>query len=265
MLGFVVPIKPKCTSKDWEYDNRLFERTARSICAQTISNFKLFVVHNERPAISFEHQNIIYLQYPHPHVKPEQIEDVEYVKKYYSFDYAEKMMDKGKKILFGCKLAKEHGCKYIMAVDSDDLISRSLAAHVESAEGRPPGWRIKKGYVYCEGSRIVVRNHAIYGLNGSTHIVRENLIHIPEFSTNRLWDYNLFESHGYTYGRLRDFHKEILVDLPFYGVVYVAHKNNVSKIAEIRSARSIKNACRILLMGRFLTDSIRLQFSLYRL
>ena len=218
MLGFVVPIKPKAVSKDWEYELKLLERTARSICSQNCDYFKLIIVYNDKPEIKFQHKNIIYLFYPYPPVAVNEIEDFEsYVIKYYSSVYAERMIDKGKKIHYGCKKAIEESCDYIMSVDSDDLISNKLAAFVSSnASSNKAGWRIKKGFIYEEDSVILVRKYDIQNINGSTHIIRKDLITIPDFSSNLFWNYNLFEAHGYTYYRIKDFHNELLDDYPLF-------------------------------------------------
>jgi hypothetical protein len=60
MIGFVVPIKSKYVSRDWILDNHLLDRTMRSICAQTDQNFRLFIVCNEMPEVSFTHPHIVY-------------------------------------------------------------------------------------------------------------------------------------------------------------------------------------------------------------
>lgn len=264
MLAFVIPIKPKHASKDWDYDNRLFERTARSICSQDNKDFKLIAIYNDKPEINFHHENIIYVKYPFSYVKSEEIEDYESkIKRSYSKDYAEKMMDKSKKIMYGCKLAKDINCNYIMAVDSDDLVSKKLAGEVNSSNRRNAGYRIKKGYIYKEGAKFVEVNDQIHNINGSTHIIREDLISIPDFKTNIFHDYSLFESHGYTFGRIRDLAKEYLIDLPFAGVVYVAHKNNYSRISELMNTKSIKNFIKFLLRGRIITKELKDEFQLY--
>ena len=192
MLGFVVPIKPKAVSKDWDYEMKLLERTVRSICGQSCNQFKLIIVYNDTPTINFKHKNIIYLYYPYPSVTVNEIEDFEsYVKKYYNSVYAERMMDKGKKIHYGCKKAIEEGCHYIMSVDSDDLVSNNLAAFVNSnAHNNIAGWCIKKGFIYQEDSVLLIRKSDIQNINGSTHIIRKDLITIPDFSSNLFWNYN---------------------------------------------------------------------------
>lgn len=265
MVGFIVPVKPKMVSKDWDYDNTLLERTARSICAQTDQNFKLFIVYNDQPEISFTHPNLIFVHFPFPSVALEDFEDLDYVLKYYKADYAVKMMDKGKKILYGCKQAIEAGCKYLMGVDSDDLISNKLVSFANShAHSGKPGWVIKKGYIYEENSMMLVKKSDMQNINGSTHIIRKDLVNIPDFSSNMFWDYNLFEAHGYTYSRIRDFHHELLDDYPLYGVIYIVHKNNYSNIFHLTTKISIKNIIKKIVRGKFLTEEIRKEYVLYK-
>lgn len=267
MIGFIVPIKSKEVSKEWDYDNMLFERTARSICAQIDQNFRMIVVHHEKPVIHFEHSNIIYLPYNSPILSYMEIEDFEnYVSKYYPKDYAEKMMDKGKKIIHGCKLAKEIGCNYLMGVDSDDLISNQLSYFVNHSDKiNCAGWRINKGYMYEEGKSYAIVNNQIFGINGSTHIVREDLVVIPDLSSKKFWDYNIYEAHGYTRDRILQFYKETLEEYRKAGIVYIIHKNNYSGIKKLTTDFNLKNVFKRLLRGKLLTKKIRSEFGLYQM
>ena len=264
MLGFVVPIKPKAVSKNWAFDNQLLERTVRSICAQTNDSFKLIVVYNDQPEINFVHPNIFFLHYSFPPVKVDEFEDLDYVLKYYTREYAEKMMDKGKKIHYGCKHAIELGCNYLMGVDSDDLVSNQFAKFVhQNCWSNKAGWRIKKGFIYEEGSKYLVKNLNIQNLNGSTHIIRKDLITIPDFKSNLFWNFNLFESHGYTYQRLKDFHQAVLEDYPLFGIIYIVHQNNYSNIFQKTFKLSIKNVVKNFVRGVFLSNNIRNEYNLF--
>lgn len=267
MLGFVVPIKPKVLSKDWAYENLLFERTVRSICSQKNNQFKVFIIYNQKPEINFEHPSIIYIQYPYPPVSIEEIEDYEsYVKQYYNKIYAERMMDKGKKIFFGCKVAKDSNCDYIMAVDSDDLVSNQLAQFVEqNSKNGCPGWRINMGYIYEEGNFFAIKSDKIYGINGSTHIIKSDIISIPDFNKNIFWNYNLFEAHGYTWQRIKDYHQQELINIFTCGIIYIVHKNNYSNIKKLTSRISLKNIIKKLLKGKMLSKSLCDEFGLYKI
>ena len=266
MIGFIVPIKPKKASKNWEFDNVLFERTIKSICAQTYIQFKVIVVYNDKPTSTFNHGNIVYVSIPLPEVKSNQIEDLDYVLKYYDINYAEKMFDKGRKITYGANVAINLGCDYIMAIDSDDLISNKIAEFIETHKAsNPPGWVIKKGFIYNEGSNYLIKKHDIQNVNGSTHIIRKDLIEISDFNKNIFWNYNLFEAHGYTYFRIRDFHKEFLLDCPFFGIVYIISGNNYSNISRIMNTAGLKKIIRFIFRASFLTQKIKKEFGLYEL
>jgi hypothetical protein len=62
MLTFIVPIKSRKIANSWTLVSQLAERTLRSICNQTSSNFRVVVVCNEKPDIQFEHPHIDYIQ-----------------------------------------------------------------------------------------------------------------------------------------------------------------------------------------------------------
>jgi hypothetical protein len=267
LIGFIVPIKPKSFSKDWDYDTKLLSRTAQSICAQLNKQFKLIIVYNEKPDITFTHHNIIFVQYPFAPVLIDEIEDFDtLVSKYYSRTYAERMMDKGKKITYGCKIAMEMGCEYLMAIDSDDLISNKIAGFVEESKAaKPAGWRIQKGYIYEEDAHLLIKKKDIQNINGSTHIIRKDLITIPDFSINAFWNYSLFEAHGYTYYRIKDYHHEMLQECPFFGTIYIVHKANYSNILHLSTKKTIKNLLKKILYGKLITNKIRLEFNLYKL
>jgi hypothetical protein len=243
------------------------ERTIRSIFNQIDRNFKVVIVYNDSPEISFSDPALYYQHYPYGDFSVDQIEDWADRSKWYAPAYAERMMDKGRKIMLGCKLAKELGCTYLMAVDSDDMVSDKLAGFVDENQPKKlAGWRFVDGYLYEEGARIVIKNHQIWGINGSTHIIREDLVEVPDLETNRkLFDSSLFEGHAYALQRLIDFYKETLAFLPFYGVVYTIHKNNHSNIQSIISAFTPKQVLKKIVRGKLLNKQIRNEFGLYSL
>jgi hypothetical protein len=267
MLGFVVPVKPKEFSNDWNSDTKLLERTIRSICGQTDTNFKLIVVYNEKPEIEYINENVHYIKYPFNPVSLKEILDFDsFVKQYYTEVYAERMMDKGKKIHYGCKIAFEFGCNYVMAIDSDDLISNKIAAFVnQNSNINKAGWRIKKGFIYEEKSLILVKKMDIQNINGGTHIIRKDLIGVPDFSVNIFWNFSLFEAHGYTYDRLKGFHNETLEDYPDFGLIYIVHKNNYSNIFNVTKNLTFKNIIKKIIRGTFLTKKIRAEYNLYKI
>ncbi len=112
MLTFVVPVKSKLVTSDWDKFSQLYERTLKSICNQTDSNYKVMVVCHEIPKTTFSHQN---LHYVHVDFAPPISNDLESPESGY----------KGKKILLGVEYAStEFSTDYIVTVDSDDFISK---------------------------------------------------------------------------------------------------------------------------------------------
>lgn len=266
MLAFIVPLKPRRYSKNWEQESAILERTIKSICAQTSRNFRVYLVFTDKPFVSIDDENFMACKYPFDFIEGNDINDLERFPNLYggNIDMTAKMMDKSKKITYGAKIAKQDGCKYIMAFDGDDLVSKRICRYVETHSGGA-GWRIAYGYIHLDGTSMLHRNSQIYNLNGSTHIIREDLVKIPSFDSRNLYDYNLFLSHGYTYGRIRDESGLLLDDIPFPGVVYVAHENNFSGIRNLIDIKNIRNLLKYIIRGRMLTNNIKKEFGLYKL
>ncbi|WP_439883012.1 hypothetical protein ACSX1A_07555 [Pontibacter sp. MBLB2868] len=264
MLAFIVPIKPRFNSKNWDNDNRLLDRTLRSICNQTNLQFKVYVVYNDKPSIDYTHQNIEFVYFPFAYVYASNVEDYDsYASKWYSEKYTEYMFDKGKKITYGCKIAKEKGCSYIMAIDSDDLISNRIAEFISTSQTKSYGWVVRKGYMFVEESLYVLKSKAIQNYNGSTHIIRQDLVHIPDFNQNKLWEFNFFEAHGYLEQRMIDYYSIKLDTFPYYGTIWLIHKNNTSDAFRFLKPDSFKTIFKYILRGKRLTKALRDEFSLY--
>lgn len=170
MLTFVVPVKSKLVTSDWDKFGQLVERTLKSICNQTDSNFKVVVVCHEIPETTFRHQN---LHYVHVDFAPPIFKGLESSEKFYK----DKEMDKGKKIVLGVEYAsKEFKTDYIMTVDSDDFISKDISTFVNTNGGPIPGWYVKKGFIHFEGKRFLVKTFKFNDLCGSSIIVKPELI-----------------------------------------------------------------------------------------
>ena len=170
MLTFVVPVKSKLVTSDWDKFSQLFESTLKSICNQSDSNFKVVVVCHEIPETTFAHHNLHYVRVD---FKPPISNDFESLEN----RYRGKEIDKGKKILLGVEYAsKEFKTDYIMTVDSDDFISKNISAFVNNSDKHIPGWYIKNGYVHFEGKKFLVKTFKYNYLCGSSIIVKPKLV-----------------------------------------------------------------------------------------
>ena len=118
MLVFVVPLKSEQVSKSWDKVSQLLERTLKSICNQTSSQFQVVVVCHEKPLVRFSHPAIEYVQmiYDIPE-HPNKI--------------VKGLTDKGRKVLRGIVEAKKYNPTHVMLVDADDCVSSKLASFVE--------------------------------------------------------------------------------------------------------------------------------------
>ncbi len=223
MLLFVVPVKSPKLSRDWPLACRLFERCVRSICAQTSGDFRVVVVCNQKPATSFEHPLIEYLEvdFPAPETRrPDEVSTTGYDYGL-SAEIARKNADKARKLRTGF----DHGARYrpthCMGVDADDCVSRRLAEFVrQHPQGQ--GWCFRKGFIYPEGKRFMYLNVKNFNQTcGSSLIVRYDLRSLVLENPD-------FYAHC--------FERPPLVPLPFPGAIYsIANGDNIYMTADTAS------------------------------
>ena len=156
MLVFVIALKSREMSQSWDLVSRLAERCLRSICNQSCDQFRVVLVCNQRPHVSFENDKIHYVEvdYPIPNVLPEERNGLKGYEYAASLDIARKNADKSKKLLKGIEFAKRFDPTHIMVVDADDCVSRHLAQFVLD-HAQDDGWYINEGYMYREGSKDI--------------------------------------------------------------------------------------------------------------
>src|SRR6185436_11316247 len=112
MLIFIVPLQSPHASKDWPHVCRLWERTLRSICAQSCADFRVFLVCNQRPAIAFTHPAVTIIEEDFP--LPEATS-------------ASRMLDKWLKVKRGLIAARGFAPAHVMITDADDCVHQYLA------------------------------------------------------------------------------------------------------------------------------------------
>lgn len=246
MLVFVVPLKSPQVSKSWERVCKIFERTARSLCNQSSSNFQVIVVCNEKPKIDFSHPNLTYLEvdFPVPNL---------------TNPVARGDTDKGRKLLKGLIYAEKFSPTHTMTVDADDLVSKRLAEFVDRYS-HENGWFVKKGYKYQENSDVVyLKRNEFYRMCGTSNIIRYDLNFLPESPEyNRGYGYY---KHYILHARVKDVLAEKsnpIKPLPFAGAVYaIGTGDNIYG--------DKKNFSFNFLNRRSLSHSLREEFGLYKL
>lgn len=254
MLLFVIPLKSAKVSQSWELVSKLFERTLKSVCNQTSSDFKVIVVCHEKPQIEFDRPNIIYLEVDFPVPAP---------------DFKAKSLDKGRKILWGLFHGRQFNPSHTTIVDADDCVSKHLAAFVNQ-HPQSNGWFINKGYVYQTGSKFIyLRKKAFNKLCGTCNIIRYDLHDFPDDITQDYPEINQY------YDRHRDVEDKMaqkgkpLQELPFIGAIYiVGNQENIylrdsSLFLDKNKDKGIFWKIKYFFNFRILTASIRQEFGLY--
>jgi hypothetical protein len=244
MLVFVVPLKSARVSNSWERVCKLFERTIRSVCQQTSSDFHAIVVCHEKPTIDFSHPKITYLEVDFPF--PKETNPV-----------AKGDTDKGRKMLKGLIYAEQFSPTHTMTVDADDCVSKHLAEFVKQ-HPQANGWYVDRGYKYQENTAyIYLKRRNFYRMCGTSNILKYDLNFLPQVP-----EYNRGYGH-YKYhilhARIRDALAEkgcAIAPLPFAGAAYIlGYGDNVYGHE--------KNFSFNILNRRKLTKSIREEFGLY--
>ena len=263
MLGFIVPVKAKSKSRNWERDNELLKNTLQSICNQVNPEFKVFVIYTDMPYF-FENDKVIYVHYPFPFVNAKEVTDYETVLKVQFTDaMGQGVFDKGKRVIWGCKAAKQYGCKYVMSVDSDDLVTNKLSGFVAQNSEEKYGWFVNKGYIWNIKYPLLIKVPAnMNHLNGSTNIANIDLVPIIDFETKRLSDVSFFIGHGYLKDRIFTEYKETLKPLPFYSIIYLIHDINWSGYSSILQKDLFKTIVKYIIRSKWISKKIKREFDI---
>lgn len=249
MLIFVVALQSPHASKDWGRVSRLWERTLRSICAQSSPDFRVFLVCNERPAIAFTHPALTVIEEDFPLPDP---------------TTASRMNDKWRKLKRGLIAIRDLAPAHVMFMDADDCVHRGLAA-LAAAAPTAPGWNFETGYMHDEGSRWLYRLKKFDAYCGTSAIVRLGPADFPS-TLGEPNDPYFILTHGH--GVIGDFFRTRgtpLRTLPFLGAVYVTATGENDSGISLGGWRGKMMLLKKLLNSRPLTRSIRRNFGLYDL
>lgn len=222
MIVFIVPVKSKKVSGNWESFIKLFERSLKSICNQTSQDYKVVVSCHEIPEIEFKSDKVNYhvVSFPVPELKGKDDEIQRRLKE----------GDKANKILEGLEIAKQYGASHYMVVDSDDCINNKIAEFVKNDTTDSPGWYIKKGYYYQEGKPYAFLNKSNFNkFCGSCIIIKSELVEY-------LFSREPFLYYEHNTMTLKN--GEHLKVLPFAGAMY-SMANGENHYMSIGKAKSI--------------------------
>ena len=261
MLTFIVPVKSRLVASDWDKFSQLLERTLKSICNQTDSNFKVVVVCHEIPEIDLVHDSLHFI---HPNFEPPSKENIS--QKQY---FINQRMDKGNKIKLGVDYAiKKFNTDYVMLVDSDDFVSNKVTSFVNNSKNELPGWYVAKGYLSYGWKNILIVTKKFNWLCGSSIIVKPDLVQ-HFFDKGKI---GLYFDH-----RLTILHSNIeLKRVPFMAAIYNMGNGeniymsfkNLKSFSQYGNWISLKGLNRLgsrlkNYRFRFITPGLRKEFNFY--
>lgn len=163
MFCFVMALKSRKLSRDWERVCRLCNSSVRSACNQTCPDFRMIVVCHETPTLddAFDARvEIINVDFPPPELDPRRT-----------------MQDKWAKLAVGMVRAGEHRPDYVMIMDADDLVSNRLVDYAHAHPGEN-GWMFHQGYEWKFGDSWI-RCATPFVDCGTNAIVGGHLIRFP--------------------------------------------------------------------------------------
>lgn len=260
MLVFIIPLKSPEVAKSWELVSKLFERTIYSIFQQTLDDFRVIVVCNRRPNITFEDSRLTYIEVDFP--VPDD-------------NRKAKKTDKRIKIRVGLFYSKEYNPSHTMVVNADDCINKEIVAFVNQ-NSQHNGWFFNKGYFYDEKTGLLyVERQNFYKWCGTSNIIKYGLFEIPatpdyEFLCQRQ---NLVKTYYYSHRRAAQELMAInenyrLSPLPFPGAVYtIEHGENNGIITGdmLFHTNPLSHIKQKLFNKRQITPNIRETFGVYDL
>lgn len=243
MLAFVTTIRHPLNCRSYERVGRLLDATLSSICRQTSDDFVVIVVHNRQPRVDITDSRIQYVLADWPAPSDEATPHI---------GWDAFTIDKGTKCAVGVATARLFHPSHVMFVDADDLVHRSLA---ELANTNPmhPGWYSSSGLIHTAGSRYVQDvPSGFHKKNGSTAVVRNDLIEVPTDLQPSASQQEVIErigadrvssmlgQHGH-WEDLTSAHGERMEALPFPGAVWMigTGENHSGNVWSGRSRRPI--------------------------
>jgi hypothetical protein len=203
MIVFIIPLKSPKASKSWELTCAFFERTLRSICGQTCSDFHVVVVCNEKPIINFHTPFVEYIEVDLP--VP-------------SAEWLMREKDKAQKLAIGLERSKHLSPSHVMVVDADDLISNKIAEFVKR-NSEQTGWHFNKGYIHEYTNNYLYYLRKEFGeYCGSSVIIKPDLFHylFIDFGNKDSVETNFYDHTC----KCLPAHKIVLNNIPFCGAIY---------------------------------------------
>jgi hypothetical protein len=247
MLVFIVPLQSPRASSDWARVSALCERTLRSLCGQVSGEFRVFLVCNQAPVISFTHPDLTIIEDHFP--TPERTT-------------AARMFDKHEKLKRGMIAARSLAPSHVMFADADDCVFRGLAEWC-GKNPEHPGWYLSDGYIYTEGSRWLYRPQDFDQICGTAAVVRCEPGDFPREMSDPKADFFMIDCGHFEFRNPERTRGRNLEPLPFPGAVYVTGTGENDSGTSLREWQGKKMMIKKLFNSRPLTKRLRADYGLY--
>ena len=264
-FAFVIPLKPKRNSKDWSLDSSYLRQTITSMLNQTSIQFHIFVLLHDMPESPLIHEQLTYVTFPLPYLEFSEIKDGHeqlQSNSYYRERDIEYQFDQGRKQMYGAHTAIQAGYDYVMCVDGDDIMCKTLVDFVLTHhQSNEPGWFVDKGYFYLTGSnRYIKQPYAMNMMNGSTYIIHKDFIPSFDITNARLGACNFYSNHPGLEGHIKLVFNKQLRPLPFYASIVQITSVNWWKTTSKITGTTIKQKIKYLIRLVFFKRQIRKRF-----
>jgi hypothetical protein len=262
IVTFVIPVRHQDNCNDWSKLKSNLTQTILSISKQTNPNWRAVIVANlgaNLPDLP-DKVEVLYVDFP-----PNQLYRRDRITK--KLFYEAVRLDKGKRVLSGMLSLRD--TNFYMVVDDDDLISNRLVDFL-SKQIHVNGWKVKEGYVWGDGGKMLLINREFHYLCGTSLIIRADLYNLPE-RMDQISDHEIKTIYGSHIKVIDHFlEKGVTLNvLPFRATIYRVgyggshslspkfFKFILNKKMILRPHRFILN----LLSLRVLTNRIKKEFS----
>ena len=218
VLDFVMAFKARSVSDDWQIDCMLLRNCLRSVLNQDDPRFRALVVCHDVPD-SFEGftNRVEFVEADFPPPRRDELRTRAGIR------------DKWRKLLVGLTRLREHRPRFVMLMDSDDLVSRRL---VRFCADHPDadGFLLDRGYRYRLGDRFFSTENRLSRNCGTSSIVNADRFTFPAAVTDEEAASCLILANGHTGIESAMARWGFpLQPLPFRGAVYVQHPGQRSR------------------------------------
>lgn len=253
---FVIPLRGKAASKDWDRVCRLLQATVRSALNQTDPDFGILVACHDAPDLDdIVDPRVVILQgdFPVPTTLREQSQD------------------KQSKKRMAAAEVRRRGGGYFMLLDADDFVSRRIVAHVRATRERD-GYYFPRGFEYFARNEVIRPLDNFHRLCGSCYILRFRSEDLPErLDSPAQTAFDRFTNHRLVLETAAELGMS-LAPLPFPGAVYLK-ENGENHSAQVQARRRLSRAkvralldrlARRVRIGRGVSDEMVEEFGLPR-